>query len=151
NHHVGYRNYETDDNSRNCWWVALLTFGEGWHNNHHHQPRCAAHGHRWFEVDASYLLIRALEVVGLVSEVVRPRHPDASNRRRCEQGTIEREPRPGRVAPSSKPSHSDEADDERRRLAARGRPDDPLRRAARLALNYPPSRARPATSSPPPN
>jgi stearoyl-CoA desaturase (delta-9 desaturase) len=75
NHHVGYRNYQTDDNSRNCWWVALLTFGEGWHNNHHHQPRSAAHGHRWFEVDASYLLIRGLEAVGLASEVVRPRRP----------------------------------------------------------------------------
>jgi len=33
--HVGYRNYETGDNSRNLWWVALLTYGEGWHNNHH--------------------------------------------------------------------------------------------------------------------
>jgi sn-2 palmitoyl-lipid 9-desaturase len=72
NHHHGYRNYDTPDNSRNCWWVALLTFGEGWHNNHHHQPRCAAHGHRWFEVDASYLLIRGLELAGLASDVVRP-------------------------------------------------------------------------------
>ncbi len=72
NHHHGYRNYATDDNSRNCWWVALLTFGEGWHNNHHHHPRCAAHGHRWFEVDTSYLLIRGMERLGLASRVVRP-------------------------------------------------------------------------------
>jgi stearoyl-CoA desaturase (delta-9 desaturase) len=72
NHHHGYRNYATDDNSRNCWWVALLTFGEGWHNNHHAQPRSAAHGHRWFEVDTSYALIRLMEWLGLASRVVRP-------------------------------------------------------------------------------
>jgi fatty-acid desaturase len=77
NHHHGYRNYATDDNSRNCWWVALLTFGEGWHNNHHHQPRSAAHGHRWFEVDTSYLLIRGMEWLGLASRVVRPKWPGA--------------------------------------------------------------------------
>ena len=46
--------------------------GLGWHNNHHHQPRSAAHGHRWFEVDASYLLIRGLEWIGMASNVVRP-------------------------------------------------------------------------------
>jgi fatty-acid desaturase len=49
-----------------------MTFGEGWHN-HHHQPRSAAHGHRWFEVDATYLLIRVQELAGVVSDVVRPR------------------------------------------------------------------------------
>jgi len=72
NHRYGYRNYATDDDSTNCWWVALLTFGEGWHNNHHARPRCAAHGHRWFEVDASYRLILLLEWLGLASRVVRP-------------------------------------------------------------------------------
>jgi stearoyl-CoA desaturase (delta-9 desaturase) len=72
NHRHGYRNYDTADSSTNCWWLALLTFGEGWHNNHHRQPRSAAHGHRWFEVDTSYLLIRGLELAGLVSDVVRP-------------------------------------------------------------------------------
>jgi stearoyl-CoA desaturase (delta-9 desaturase) len=83
NHHYGYRNYDTADNSRNCWWVALLTFGEGWHNNHHHQPRCAAHGHRWFEVDISYLMIRGLEWIGLASDVVRPqRGPGQSTQQR---------------------------------------------------------------------
>jgi fatty-acid desaturase len=72
NHRWGYRNYETRDNSRNCWWVALLSFGE-WHNNHHQQASSAAFGHRWFEIDTSYLLIRTLERVGLASRVVRPR------------------------------------------------------------------------------
>ena len=71
-HRWGYRNYASPDNSRNCWWVALLTFGEGWHNNHHHRPRCAAHGHRWFELDLTYRAIRLLEWTGLAHGVVRP-------------------------------------------------------------------------------
>jgi stearoyl-CoA desaturase (delta-9 desaturase) len=72
NHRWGYRNYPSPDQSRNCWWVALLSFGEGWHNNHHHRPRCAAHGHRWFEVDLTYALIRLLERLGLAHGVIRP-------------------------------------------------------------------------------
>src|SRR5439155_14586433 len=51
-HLWGYRNYETDENSRNNWLFALATNGDGWHNNHHAQPRSAAHGfHRWWELD----------------------------------------------------------------------------------------------------
>ena len=71
-HLWGYRRYETHDDSRNNWLVALLGNGEGWHNNHHSEPRSAAHGHRWWELDVSYLSIRALELVGLASEVVKP-------------------------------------------------------------------------------
>ena len=56
-HLWGYRNYETDDNSRNLWWVALLAFGEGWHNNHHAYQRVASQGHRWWEFDITYLFI----------------------------------------------------------------------------------------------
>jgi stearoyl-CoA desaturase (delta-9 desaturase) len=70
NHRWGYRNYASADNSRNCWWVALLTFGEGWHNNHHHRPRCAAHGHRWFEIDLTFEMIRVLRWCGLARDVV---------------------------------------------------------------------------------
>ena len=69
----GYKNYETTDDSRNNWWVALITYGEGWHNNHHAHQRSAAHGHRWWELDVSYLTIRAMELVGLASDVVKPR------------------------------------------------------------------------------
>lgn len=69
-HMWGYRNYKTTDDSRNCWWVALLTYGEGWHNNHHAYPRMAAHGHRWWEVDVTYLTIRLLERLGLAWKVV---------------------------------------------------------------------------------
>ena len=72
-HLWGYRNYATADNSRNNWLVGLLAHGEGWHNNHHAQPRAAAHGHKWWEFDQTYLTIRLLEAVGLVKDVVRPR------------------------------------------------------------------------------
>ncbi|MCG8653735.1 MAG: acyl-CoA desaturase, partial [Pirellulales bacterium] len=72
-HVFGYRNYETRDQSTNNWLVALLAHGEGWHNNHHAQPRSAAHGHRWWEFDMSWWVIRFLERVGLAKDVVRPK------------------------------------------------------------------------------
>jgi stearoyl-CoA desaturase (delta-9 desaturase) len=53
--------------------VAFVSNGEGWHNNHHAEPRTAAHGRRWWELDVSYWTIRALEEVGLASDVVKPR------------------------------------------------------------------------------
>jgi stearoyl-CoA desaturase (delta-9 desaturase) len=68
-HLWGYRNYETTDRSRNLWWVALLSYGEGWHNNHHAHQRLAAHGHRWWEVDVTYMVIRALKMLGLAKKV----------------------------------------------------------------------------------
>jgi len=70
-HMWGYRNYNTDENSRNNWFFALATNGDGWHNNHHAQPRCAAHGfHRWWEVDVTYLTLRLLSLFGLVWDLV---------------------------------------------------------------------------------
>jgi fatty-acid desaturase len=72
-HIFGYRSHETDDNSRNNWLVALLAHGEGWHNNHHAQQQAAAHGHRWWEVDLTWWVVRGLERVGLVWDVVRPK------------------------------------------------------------------------------
>jgi fatty-acid desaturase len=57
-HVWGYRNYETTDNSRNNWLVALFSHGEGWHNNHHADQRAAAHGHRWWEFDMAWWVIR---------------------------------------------------------------------------------------------
>jgi len=71
-HTWGYRTYETSDVSRNLWWVALLSFGEGWHNNHHAFPRSARHGLQRWEVDVSWLVIRALSAVGLVRDVHLP-------------------------------------------------------------------------------
>lgn len=71
-HTWGYRTFETTDGSRNNWWVALLTFGEGWHNNHHAYHRSAAHGLKWWEFDPTYLTIRAMELVGLAWDVKKP-------------------------------------------------------------------------------
>lgn len=69
-HTWGYQNYpETGEKSTNLWWVGLLAFGEGWHNNHHAHPRSAAHGLRWFEVDMTYWTIRLLQVVGLARDI----------------------------------------------------------------------------------
>jgi fatty-acid desaturase len=68
-HRWGYRNFDTRDGSRNSWWVALVTFGEGWHNNHHAAPRSARHGLRWWEVDLTYLTIRVLLTLRLVYDV----------------------------------------------------------------------------------
>jgi len=74
-HTWGYRNYNTDDISTNLWWVALVSFGEGWHNNHHAHQRSAAHGLRWYEFDLTYWTIRVLSWVGLAQDVVLPK-PD---------------------------------------------------------------------------
>ena len=78
-HFFGRRRFETDDESRNLLWLALSTFGESWHNNHHAFPTSADHGLRRWEIDPSALVIRALEKVGLVWDVVRvrPRAPGA--------------------------------------------------------------------------
>jgi len=68
-HIWGYRSYATRDRSTNLWWVALLTFGEGWHNNHHAFPRSARHGLRWWEIDLTYWMIRSLSWVGLAKQI----------------------------------------------------------------------------------
>jgi fatty-acid desaturase len=71
-HLWGYRNYRTDENSRNNTLVAILTSGEGWHNNHHADPRSSKHGHYPGELDVVFLAIRVLEKIGLVRDVVMP-------------------------------------------------------------------------------
>lgn len=68
-HKFGYRSHETDDKSTNCWWVALLTYGEGWHNNHHAYQYSARHGLKWWEVDMTWMTIRFLQTVGLAKKV----------------------------------------------------------------------------------
>jgi fatty-acid desaturase len=55
--------------------VGIVAMGEGWHNNHHADQRSAMHGHRWWEVDMTWWTIRALEMVGLAKNVIRPRKP----------------------------------------------------------------------------
>ncbi|WP_246151862.1 acyl-CoA desaturase [Rubripirellula reticaptiva] len=73
-HVFGYRNYETTDDSRNNWFVTLLTAGEGWHNNHHADPASASVQHRWWEIDVNYYTIRLFGVLGLASDIIQPRH-----------------------------------------------------------------------------
>jgi len=65
-HSWGYRNHATPDDSRNNLIVGILTFGEGWHNNHHAFPRSARHGRQWWELDLTWLVIRSLAWAGLV-------------------------------------------------------------------------------------
>jgi len=79
-HMWGYRNYETNDGSRNNWLVALLAFGEGWHNNHHAYPRMACQGHKWWEFDTTYVAIRLMKWVGLAWDVVD--YKQVSNKRK---------------------------------------------------------------------
>ncbi len=68
-HLWGYRNYQTKDLSRNLWWVAVLAYGEGWHNNHHAHPHTARAGHRWWELDPTFWSIRFLQLTGLAYNV----------------------------------------------------------------------------------
>ena len=68
-HKWGYRLFATEDNSRNNWWVAALTFGEGWHNTHHAHPSCAQHGIRWWELDITYQHILLLQWLGISTKV----------------------------------------------------------------------------------
>ena len=68
-HLWGSRRFQTKDDSRNSWWVALLTFGEGWHNNHHAHPVSARHGLAWYEFDMNWIGISTLKALGLAWDV----------------------------------------------------------------------------------
>jgi sn-2 palmitoyl-lipid 9-desaturase len=71
-HLWGYRTYECEDKSGNLWWSALLTYGEGWHNNHHAFPNSAQTGIKWWEVDPTWWAIQLLQAVGLATRVQLP-------------------------------------------------------------------------------
>jgi len=68
-HRFGRRRFDTPDQSRNNIWLALLTLGEGWHNNHHHYPGSARQGFFWWELDISYLVLRVMERLRLVRDL----------------------------------------------------------------------------------
>ena len=80
-HIWGYRNYDTPDRSRNSSFVGILAHGEGWHNNHHAEPRSARHGHKWWELDTTWLAIRCLAWLGLVKNVQSSAQPATSTGR----------------------------------------------------------------------
>ncbi|MBV8432988.1 MAG: fatty acid desaturase [Candidatus Eremiobacteraeota bacterium] len=71
-HMMGYRSYATSDQSTNCWWVALMSFGEGWHNNHHAFPFSARHGLRWFEIDVTWWHVKLLGFLRLADRIKVP-------------------------------------------------------------------------------
>ena len=71
-HLFGRRRYATTDTSRNSMILALMTFGEGWHNNHHHYPRCTRQGLRWWEIDITYMVLRFGAVLGIVHDMRQP-------------------------------------------------------------------------------
>ena len=81
-HRIGWRRFATDDDSRNSFVLALFTFGEGWHNNHHRFPSSVRQGLRWWEVDLTYGLLRLLACLGIVWNLVEPpeRLPDGASR-----------------------------------------------------------------------
>ncbi len=79
-HMWGSRRFETRDESRNSWWVAVLTGGEGWHNNHHAHPVSARHGFKWYEMDVNYYGIWVMKKLGLAREV-KLAHYDPQNPR----------------------------------------------------------------------
>ncbi len=68
-HKFGYRTYESSDRSTNCWWVAVLAYGEGWHNNHHTYQYSARHGLKWWEIDLTWMMIQLLQTLGLAWKV----------------------------------------------------------------------------------
>jgi sn-1 stearoyl-lipid 9-desaturase len=84
-HMLGYRSYKTTDRSTNCWWVAALTFGEGWHNNHHAFPFSARHGLRWFEVDMTWWHVQLLRFLRLADRI---RIPSDLMRRRLAYANV---------------------------------------------------------------
>jgi len=79
-HLWGSRRFKTRDDSTNNWWVALLTFGEGWHNNHHAHPTSARHGIRWYEVDLNWYCIKFLNILGLAKQLKTVRWPLGANK-----------------------------------------------------------------------
>lgn len=99
-HLFGRRRFQTTDQSKNCWWAALLTMGEGWHNNHHHYQSCARQGFKWWEVDVTYYVIRMLGAVGLVWDIREP------TEKALKSNLVERaEPEP--ASQRTRPRHDD--------------------------------------------
>ncbi len=89
-HVVGKRRYVTGDDSRNNWWLALVTLGEGWHNNHHHYQSSTRQGFFWWEVDISYYVLRCLSWVGIVWDLRAPPAALLSGEQRLGRKVVEK-------------------------------------------------------------
>jgi stearoyl-CoA desaturase (delta-9 desaturase) len=83
-HSWGSRRFATRDHSTNSWWVALLTWGEGWHNNHHAHPVSARHGLKWYEIDFNWYGIWALKKLGLARQLRVAKLPNPETQREAE-------------------------------------------------------------------
>jgi stearoyl-CoA desaturase (delta-9 desaturase) len=103
-HIWGSRRFSTRDDSTNNWWVALLTFGEGWHNNHHAHPVSARHGLAWYEVDLNYVGIRTLQALGLAWDVKTAKLTDSRTTEDTRSATRYDRP-PARTAPAAPAGH----------------------------------------------
>jgi fatty-acid desaturase len=85
-HMWGTQRFPTHDTSKNSFWVALLTFGEGWHNNHHARPQSARHGLAWYELDLNWYGICALRMLGLAWDINLPKLSPDGDRKAVTQG-----------------------------------------------------------------
>jgi stearoyl-CoA desaturase (delta-9 desaturase) len=108
-HIWGYRSHETRDRSTNLWWVALLTYGEGWHNNHHAFQTSARHGLRWWEVDMTYWMVRLMALCGVAYAIKLPKF-----RGEPEDGGTDT------FRPARRPHESEAGGDDEPELAAAG-------------------------------
>jgi len=88
-HLAGRQRYVTGDQSRNNLWLALLTFGEGWHNNHHHYQSAARQGFLWYEIDISYFALKALAATGLVWDLHNPSGHVVGGEQRLRRAVVE--------------------------------------------------------------
>jgi len=102
-HVIGRKRYVTGDQSRNNLWLALLTFGEGWHNNHHHYQSAACQGFRRYEVDVTYYILKALSALGLVWGLRRPPAHVVSHNQRLRREVLEKAA--GQLAASYRVEH----------------------------------------------
>ncbi len=89
-HVHGSQRYVTGDDSRNNWWLAIITLGEGWHNNHHAYQRSTRQGFRWYEIDITYYALTALSWTGFVWELGEPPVEIVRNERRVGRAVLER-------------------------------------------------------------
>jgi stearoyl-CoA desaturase (delta-9 desaturase) len=89
-HVIGNQRYVTGDDSRNNWWLALLTLGEGWHNNHHHFQSSTRQGFLWWEVDITFYLLKFLSFFGVVWDLRAPSAAVISGERRLARPIVEK-------------------------------------------------------------
>jgi stearoyl-CoA desaturase (delta-9 desaturase) len=89
-HVHGKQRYVTGDDSRNNWWLAIITLGEGWHNNHHAYQRSTRQGFRWYEFDPSFYILTAMSWVGLVWDLGKPPADVVRNERRLGRAVVEK-------------------------------------------------------------